>query len=56
MIVGAESSPPSEGADPRTTELFHAALLRYRATARNPGMPRVDPALAEALQSLGYTE
>lgn len=56
VIVGAESTPPSEGADPRTTELFRAALLRYRATARNPGMPKVDPALAEALQSLGYTE
>jgi len=56
VIVGAESVPPSEGADPRTTELFRAALLRYRATAQHLATPRVDPALADALQSLGYAE
>ena len=56
VIVGEESIPPSEGADPGEIELFQAALRRYQATARRVGTPAVDPALAEALRSLGYAE
>ncbi len=56
VIVGEESIPPSESAGPGETELFQAALRRYQATARRVGTPAVDPALAEALRSLGYTE
>jgi arylsulfatase A-like enzyme len=56
VIVGAESIPPSERADPGEIELFQAALRRYQASARDVGTPAVDPALAEALRSLGYTE
>ena len=53
VIVGAESIPPSERADPGEIELFQAALRRYQASARGVGTPAVDPALAEALRSLG---
>ena len=56
VIVGAESIPPSEGADPRAIELFQAAWRRYQATARSVATPSVDPALADALRSLGYAE
>ena len=56
VIVGERSIPPSEGADPAEIELFQAALRRYQAVARSAGRPAVDPALADALRSLGYTE
>jgi membrane-anchored protein YejM (alkaline phosphatase superfamily) len=56
VIVGAGSAPPAEGADPRTIELFEAALRHYQAAARSVESPSVDPALADALQSLGYAE
>jgi arylsulfatase A-like enzyme len=56
VIVGEESIPPFEDAGPGEIELFQAALHRYQATARRVGTPAVDPALAEALRSLGYAE
>jgi arylsulfatase A-like enzyme len=56
VIVGEESTPPPEGADPGEIELFRAALRRYQATADSVGTPAVDPALADALRSLGYAE
>jgi arylsulfatase A-like enzyme len=55
-IVGADSETPAEDAEPRAVELFQTALRHYRATSRQVGTPRLDPSLAEALQSLGYTE
>jgi len=56
VIVGEQSMPPSEGADPGEIELFQAASNRYRAVARSAGSPEVDPSLAGALRSLGYAE
>lgn len=56
VIVGADSTPPAEDADRRTIELFEAASRHYQAAARSVGAPAVDPALADALQSLGYAE
>lgn len=56
VIVGEQSIPPSEGADPAEIELFQAALRRYQAAARSTGRPAVDPALADALRNLGYAD
>ncbi len=54
--MGADSTPPAEDAAPRTIELFQAASHHYQAAARSVETPAVDPALADALKSLGYAE
>jgi hypothetical protein len=54
--VGAQSASPAADADPHAIQLFRAALRRHRATAQRVGTPAVDPALADALRSLGYAE
>jgi arylsulfatase A-like enzyme len=56
VIVGDESSPPSGDADPRAIELFRIAFRHYQAAARSTGSPAPDPALGDALRSLGYAE
>jgi arylsulfatase A-like enzyme len=56
VIVGDESAPPSRDADPNAIELFRVAFHHYQAGVRNAGGRAVDPALADALRSLGYAE
>jgi hypothetical protein len=56
VIVGDESAPPSGDADPRAIELFRIAFRHHQAAARSAGSPALDPALANALRSLGYAE
>jgi hypothetical protein len=56
VIVGEESAPPSDASDRRTVALYREAMRRVRARAPDAGAPQLDPALADALRSLGYAE
>jgi len=56
VIVGEASLSPPLDAAPEEIELFRTASRRYRAATESSGRRAVDPALSDALRSLGYAE